>query len=71
MTYSLTDTLATSVSSSFKNIDQAWQQQVHLSQVASDCIDTLLSKVQWTQSCQTKELTNSAKLSGATEYFQA
>ena len=50
MTYSLTDTLVTSVSSSFENIDWAWQQQVHLSQVASDHIDTPLSKAQWAQS---------------------
>ena len=56
MTYSLTDTLATSVSSSFENIDHAWQQQVHLSQVASDCINTKLSKAQWTQFSLTKEL---------------
>ena len=56
MTYSLTDTLATSVSSSSENIDCEWQQQVHLSQVASDHINTLLSKAQWTQFSLTKEL---------------
>ena len=56
MTYSLTDTLDTSVSSSFENIECAWQLQVHFSQVASDHINTLLSKAQWTQSSLTKEL---------------
>lgn len=50
------DTLATIVISLFENIDQAWEQQVHLSWLASDHIDTLLSKVQWTQTSLAKEL---------------
>ena len=70
VTYSLTVSLATSVSSSFKNIECAWQKQVHLSQVASDCIDALMSKAQWTQSSLTKVLATQQTLWELQNSFQ-
>ena len=52
------DSLASMLSSSFKNITKAWQQQVHLSQAVSDHIDNILTRVQWTQNNLAKELAN-------------
>ena len=71
VTYSLTDTLVKSVSSSFENIEHAWQQQVHLSQVASNRINTLVSKAQWTQSSLTKELTTQQTFQELQNRFRA